>query len=78
MKRQVTLLLGRLGRDEPHVSPGDGLADRLRIGGIVLMVLHIGLNVSWRHQPNLVTKRLQLARPVVRRGASLDANQAWR
>src|SRR5258708_1962035 len=78
VKRQATLLLGRLGRDEPHVGPRDGLADCLSIGGIVLMPLHIGLNVSWRHQLYGVPQCLQLARPVVRRGASFDANQAWR
>ena len=33
---QAALLLGRLGRDEPHVRPGDCLADGLRIGRIVL------------------------------------------
>ena len=78
VKRQATLLLGRLGRHEPHVSPRDCLADCLGIGGIVLMPLHIGLNVSWRHQLYGVAQCLQLARPVVRRGASLDADQAWR
>ena len=31
MKRQATLLLRRLGRDEPHVGPGDRLADRLGV-----------------------------------------------
>ena len=29
---QAALLLGRLGRDEPRVRPGDCLADGLRIG----------------------------------------------
>jgi len=30
MEHQAALLLGRLGRDEPHVGPGDRLADGLR------------------------------------------------
>jgi hypothetical protein len=31
MEHQATLLLGRLGRDEPHVRPGHRLADGLGI-----------------------------------------------
>src|SRR5258706_6211011 len=38
----------------------------------------VGLHVSRRHQSHGMAKCLQLARPMVRRGASLDANQAWR
>ena len=56
----------------------DRLADRLGISGIVLMPLHIGLHVGRRHQPHGVAKRLELARPMMRRGAGLDANQARR
>src|SRR4249919_374313 len=78
VKRQAALLLGRLGLDEPHVWSAYGFADRLRIGRIVLMPFHIGLNVSWRHQLYGVAPCLQLARPMVRRGTSLHANQAWR
>ena len=37
----------------------------------------IGLHVGWWHQAHGMAKRLELARPMVRRGASLDANQAW-
>ena len=42
MERQAALLLGCLGRDEPHIGPGDGLADRLRIRGIVLLPFDVG------------------------------------
>jgi hypothetical protein len=52
MKRQTALLFGRLGRHEPHVRPGDCLANRFRVGGIVLVSLDIGLHVGWRHHPN--------------------------
>ncbi len=31
MEHQAALLLGRLGLDEPHVSPGDGFADLPRL-----------------------------------------------
>jgi hypothetical protein len=41
---QAALLFWRLGRDEPHVWPSDGLADRL--GVIVLMPLHIGFTYA--------------------------------
>ena len=34
MEHQAALLLGRLGRDEPHVCPGDCLADGLGVSGI--------------------------------------------
>ena len=77
MEHQAALLLGRLGRDEPHVRPGDGLADGLRISGIVLVPFDIGLHVGWWHQPHGMAQRLELARPMMRRGASLDTNQAW-
>jgi hypothetical protein len=36
---QAALLLRRLGRDKPHVGPGDCLADRLGINRIVLVSL---------------------------------------
>ena len=42
------------------------------------MPLHIGRHVGRRHQANGVAKRLQLARPMMRRGTGFDANQARR
>ena len=39
VQRQAALLLGGLGRDEPHVWPGDCFTNRLGIPGIVLMAL---------------------------------------
>src|ERR1700722_18758000 len=74
MQRQATLLLWRLGRDEPHVWPGDRLANRLGVSSIVLVPLHIGR----RHQTYGVAKRLELARPMMRRRAGLDTDQARR
>jgi hypothetical protein len=66
VQRQAALLLWRLGRDKPHVGPGDRFADRLGINGIVLVPLYIGLYVGRWHQANSVTKRLEFARPVMR------------
>ena len=40
VQHQAALLLWRLGRDEPHIRPGDRFTDRLGVSGIVLMALH--------------------------------------
>src|SRR5262249_45420722 len=56
----------------------NSLANRFRIGGIVLVALDVRLHVLRRHQSNLVAKRAQLPRPVVRRCARLQANQTGR
>jgi hypothetical protein len=78
VKHQATLLLGGLGLNEPHVGPGDGFADGLCVSRIVLLPFDVGLHVSRWHQPHGVAKRLEFARPMMRRGAGLDAYQAWR
>src|SRR5262249_53893842 len=44
----------------------------------VLVALDVRLHVLRRHQSNLVAKRAQLPRPVVRRRARLQANQTGR
>ena len=75
MKYQAALLLPCLGRDEPHVGPADCLADRLGVRGIVLLPLHVGLHVGRRHQTHPMSKRLQLARPIVRCRTGLDTNK---
>ena len=76
MEHQAALLLGRLGRDEPHVGPGDRLADGLGVSRIVFLPFDVGLYVGRRHQAHGVAERLELARPIIRRGTGLDANQA--
>ena len=78
MQRERSLLLDRLDRDEAHRRSGDRLADRLRVPGVGLAPLHIGLDVSRRHQPNLVPESDQLPRPVMARAAGLHADQARR
>src|SRR5271156_2227505 len=74
MQRQATLLLRRLGRDEPHVRPGDRLADRLGVSAIVLMPLDVGLHIGRWHKAHSMAERLELARPIMRRGAGFDAD----
>ena len=61
VQSQATLLLRRLGRDEPHVWPGDRFADCLGIHGIILMPLHVGLHIGRRHQANGVAECLEFA-----------------
>ena len=78
MLHQLTLLLGRLDRYEPHGWTPHRLADRLGVGGIVLVALDVGLHILRRHQTNLMPELRQLARPIMRRGASLHADQARR
>jgi hypothetical protein len=76
MQYENTLLLLGLHRHEAHVGSGDGLADRLGVGGVVLLPFHIRLHLSWRDQPDFVTKRCDLTRPVMRCGTSLHTDQA--
>src|SRR5712672_3519272 len=78
VKHQAALLLGCLCWHEPHAGSSDRLANRFCVSHIVLLPFDVGLHVSRRHQSHRMAKCLQLARPMVRRGASLDANQAWR
>jgi len=78
MQHQPALLLGRFGLHETHGRASDRLADRLGVGGIVLVALDVGLHVLRRHQTNPVTELRQLAGPIVRRGAGLHADEAGR
>src|SRR3954452_20908097 len=76
MEHQAALLLRRLGLHKPHVCPGDCFANGLGVSGIILLALDVGPHVGRRHQAHLVPERLELARPMMRCGASLDADQA--
>src|SRR5215472_15736974 len=78
VQQHSSLLVSRLDRHKAHRRAPYRLADRLRIGGIVLVALDVRLHVSRWHQSHLVPKRAQLSRPVVRRRARLQANQTWR
>src|SRR4051812_6642766 len=78
MQRQRGLLLHRLDRYEAHGRSGDRLADRLRITGISLAPLHVGLDVGRRHQAHLVAETDQLSRPMMARGARLHADETRR
>ena len=75
VEHHVALLLGCLGWHEPHIGPDDRLPDSLCVGGVILLPLDTGLQVSRRHQPHGVAKCLQLSRPMMRRSAGLDNNK---
>ena len=72
------LLLDRLHRDKAHGRAGHRLADRLGIGGVMLVGLHVGFDALLRHEPDLMAQLAQLAGPMVGAGAGLHADQAWR
>jgi hypothetical protein len=78
VEQQAALLLGCLGRHEPHVGSGDRLANRLSVGCVILLPFDVGLYVSRRHQSHGMPKRLKLTRPMVGRGAGLYTDQTWR
>jgi len=72
------LLLGRLDRHKSHPRTLNRLANRFGIGGIVLIALHVRLHVLRRHQPHLMPKRTQLARPVLGRRTRFQPHHAAR
>src|SRR3954449_591471 len=78
MEHQAALLLGRLGWHKPHVGPGHCFADGLCVSDVILLSFDVGLHVGGRHQPHRVSQGLELTRPMMRGGAGLDADQAWR
>src|SRR5258706_14414206 len=78
MEHQATLLFGGLGWYKAHAGPGDCLANGLRVSRIVLLPLDVGLHIGRWDQPHGVTQCLELARPVVRRGAGFDTDQTGR
>ena len=78
MQHQPALLLDRFDLHKPHGRPPHRLADRLGVGGIVLVALDIGLHVFRRHQSHLVAKLRQFTRPIMGRRAGLHADKARR
>jgi hypothetical protein len=54
MQHHHALLLHSLHGNKAHGRPAHCLADRLGIGGIVLLAFDVGLHVARRHQPDIV------------------------
>ena len=77
-QHQSRLLIRRFRRHEAHVRPACRLAQRRRVGRIVLAARHIGLGELWRDQPHLVPEPRQRAGPVMRRPACLHRHQGRR
>ena len=69
------LLFDRLGRNKTHARPAHRFADRLRIVGVVLLRLHVGLHELRRDQPHRVTQPAQHPEPVVRSAAGFQPDQ---
>src|SRR5262245_8772910 len=65
MQHQATLLLRGLGWHKPHGGSGNGFANRLSIGHVVLLSLDVGLHIGRRHQAYRMPQRLELARPMM-------------
>ncbi|BCG83645.1 hypothetical protein MesoLj113b_71870 (plasmid) [Mesorhizobium sp. 113-3-3] len=76
MKHQNALGIRRFDSHEPHCRSRHRLADRFRVGRIVLVALDVGLYVSRRHQLDHMPECNQLPRPMVRRRAGLHADEA--
>jgi hypothetical protein len=78
MQQLSRLLLRTLDRHKAHRRALNRLANRFGIGSIILVALNVRLHVLRRHQPYLVPKRGELARPVVRRCTRFQPNQTAR
>ena len=65
-------------RHKAHTRPLHRLADRLGIGGIILLAFDVGFDIGRRHQPHGMAEHLQLARPVMRRCAGFDPDKTGR
>src|SRR5262249_38013964 len=78
VEHQAALLPERLGRHEPHVCSRDRFANGLSVCSIVLLPLDVGLHVGRRHQAHGMPQRSELARPMMRRSAGFDTDEARR
>ena len=74
MQHQSTLALGALDGNKAQVGSRHRLADRFRIGRIILLPFHVGLHIGGRDEPHIMTQRADLASPEVRRRACLQTD----
>jgi hypothetical protein len=77
-QHQSRLLVRRFRRHEAHLRPACRLAQRRRIGRIVLAARHIGLGELWRDQPHRVSEPTQFTGPMMRRPARLHRHHRRR
>jgi len=78
MQHQLPLLLVRFDLNKTHGRPPYRLADRLGVGGIILVALNVGLHVLRWHQPHLVAKLREFTCPIVGCRAGFHAHKARR
>src|SRR3978361_2212601 len=78
MHQEGRLLLRRFYRYKAHRWTPNRLADRLGIGHVVLVALHVGFHIGGRHEAGLMAERNQLARPMVRGRTGFHADEARR
>jgi hypothetical protein len=76
VQHEDALLFSALDGYEAHGGARDRLADRFRVGVVVLAPLDIGLHVGGWHETNLVPKRRQFASPMVCRRTGFHADKA--
>ena len=79
--KPLRMLVFFLDRDEAHVRPPHGFADRGGVRGVVLAALAgqaVGADELRRHQLDGMAMLAELPRPVVRAGAGFHADQARR
>src|SRR5215213_7504506 len=72
------LLVRTLEGNKAHTGPLSGLADRLRIGHVVLLPLDKRLHVSRRDQLHRVAELGDLAAPIMRAPTGLHGHRAGR
>ena len=75
---QFGLFLNRTHRHEPLARPTRRLANRRRVGRVILVPAHIRLHMRRRDQPHLEAERQQLPRPVMGRRTSLHRHNTRR
>ena len=78
MKRLQVKLIGRLRRNELHRWTLHGLRNRVGIVEVIFLPLRIGSNILCRHQPRVVSERVELAAEMMRANAGLHADEARR
>ena len=78
VQHQNALLFFALHWNEAHRGSRNGLADRFRICGVILLSFYVWLDVGRRHQPNHMAQPGKNASPVMSCRTGLYPDQARR
>jgi len=76
-QHQRRLALRAFHGDEPHRQSIHCLTEGFSIGGVVLAALDIRLNILWRNEFYLMSKRLQKSGPMMGSTAHFDRPHSW-